>query len=81
MRLAQLGGLTPEPPARNEAVRVIACRELLDRGIGRPAQMISENTDRPLIVDFRWAGDPIPVARPGPFVIEAELVTDDEQNP
>jgi hypothetical protein len=81
MRLAQLAGLTGEPPATNEAVRAIACRELLDRGIGRPAQMTSGDTDTPLIVDFRWADDPVPVARPAPLVIEAELAVGDEQNP
>lgn len=34
---------------------------ILDRGWGRPAQKISGDANAPLIVDFRWAGDPVAV--------------------
>ena len=36
---------------------------LLDRAWGRPRQLVSGDTNMPLIVDFRWAGgDPVAAA-------------------
>ena len=35
--------------------RVPAAVALLDRGWGKPVQMVSSDRDRPLVVDFRWA--------------------------
>jgi hypothetical protein len=52
--LAQLAGIEGRG-ATNEAVRAAAMKELLDRGYGRPVEMVSEDGDAPLIVDFRWA--------------------------
>ena len=43
--LARLAGLTDEPGAANEATRVAAMRELLDRAHGRPAQAIDLGGD------------------------------------
>lgn len=40
---------------RSPRERVPAAIALLDRGWGKPAQMISGDANRPLIVDFRWA--------------------------
>jgi hypothetical protein len=44
--------------------RVPAAVALLDRGWGRPVQMISGDAKQPLLVDFRWASDPPPLALP-----------------
>jgi hypothetical protein len=43
--LAKLAGLTATPGAANDATRVAALRELLDRAYGRPAQYISNTSD------------------------------------
>lgn len=40
-RLAQLSGLTSDPPAESEQTQLGAMRELLDRGYGKAAQAIT----------------------------------------
>lgn len=35
--------------------RVPAAIALLDRGWGKPVQMVSGDASRPLVVDFKWA--------------------------
>lgn len=50
-----------------------AADKLLDRGWGRPTQTIAGDGNAPLIVDFRWQGDPIVLADDEtPETIEAE---------
>jgi hypothetical protein len=54
--LARLGGLTKAPGAANEATRVAALRELLDRGYGRATQQIVGDGDgSPVHYVFEWA--------------------------
>jgi hypothetical protein len=60
--LATMAGLNGAKPVANPAVRVAAMRELLDRGYGKATQMISGDTNAPLLIDFRWASDTTPVA-------------------
>jgi hypothetical protein len=56
--LAQLAGIDG-PGAANEAVRLGAARELLDRGFGRPVQAIAaDSAAGSLLIDFRWADGP-----------------------
>ena len=38
-----------------ESTRLAALKELLDRALGRPAQMVQGNADAPLVVRFQWA--------------------------
>jgi hypothetical protein len=55
---AAMAGLTDEPCATNEAVRVAALRELLDRGFGRPMQAIAaDSATGSLLIDFKWADE------------------------
>ena len=58
-----------------------AADKLLDRGWGKPKQQIAGDKDQPLIVDFRWQGDPVILAADETPEIdgEAEVViqTDD----
>jgi hypothetical protein len=69
--LAGMAGLLPDTPASaNEAVRLGAMRELLDRGFGRPIQPLVGEPAAPLIVDFRWA-DQVPAVTTTTAVIEA----------
>jgi hypothetical protein len=81
--LAGMAGLvTGVKPAHNEAARIVAIRELLDRGYGRPAQMITGDSNSPLIVDFKWADSspivPVP-ARSIPLTIDAAAVVTDTE--
>jgi hypothetical protein len=82
--LAAMAGFVPgQPAAVAEPVRLGAMRELLDRGYGKPAQVITGDTNAPLIVDFRWADTP---AQPlPPPIIEAVAdtvdVEDDDDTP
>jgi hypothetical protein len=69
--LAQLAGIDG-PGAANEAVRLGAARELLDRGFGRPVQTIGGDNNMPLIVDFRWQ-DATPDSTNTPHLIEAQV--------
>ena len=39
-KLADMAGLTSAEPAQNEAVRLAAIREMLDRGFGKPTQQV-----------------------------------------
>jgi hypothetical protein len=77
--LAELAGLNGTPGAANEATRVVALRELLDRGFGRPVQPLAGEPAAPLLVDFRWA-DQVPSVTTTTAVIEAavEAGADDE---
>lgn len=60
---------TPEAVAalvqalKNPRERVPAAIALLDRGWGKPVQMVSGDANRPLVVDFKWA-DESPVSAP-----------------
>jgi hypothetical protein len=61
--LAKLAGLTKAAGASNEATRVAALRELLDRGFGRPAQHIGgDDNSGPVHFSFEWA----PALQPQP---------------
>lgn len=54
--LARLAGLTDAPGAANEATRVVALRELLDRGFGRATQLIAGDASHsPIHYTFEWA--------------------------
>jgi hypothetical protein len=44
--------------------RVAAATALLDRGWGKPVQMITGDANQPLVVDFRWADSTPVVASP-----------------
>lgn len=43
---------------------IAAAVALLDRGYGKPATVIMGDAAQPLLVDFRWANDPIPPVVP-----------------
>lgn len=61
---------TPEAVAalvlalKNPRERVPAAIALLDRGWGKPVQMVSGDSNRPLVVDFRWGDDTAVAATP-----------------
>jgi hypothetical protein len=86
--LAQMAGLVPgAKAAHNETARIAACIALLDRGFGRPEQTISGDSNRPLLVDFRWA-DATPAISPlarqparQPITIEVEAESGDAKAP
>jgi hypothetical protein len=70
--LAGMAGLVPgQPPAEAEPCRIAAVKELLDRGYGKATQPLANDTNQPLLIDFRWASDPPPAAAISPPVIEA----------
>jgi hypothetical protein len=63
LQLAKLAGLVPGcEPAMFESTRLAACREILDRALGRPAQTLLGDADKPVLVRFQWQsatdGDP-----------------------
>jgi hypothetical protein len=64
--LAQMAGLTDEPPAETEAVRLGALRELLDRGFGKPTlPLAGDESAAPVVIEFSWApATPQPEPRP-----------------
>jgi hypothetical protein len=71
-----LAGLTDAPGAANEATRVAALKELLDRAYGRSVAVIAGDEERgPLQIDFRWA-DALPAAADAPAVIDGETDAD-----
>ena len=47
--LARLAGLTDAPGAANEATRVIALRELLDRAFGKPSQHFTTERESSIV--------------------------------
>jgi hypothetical protein len=54
--LARLAGLTKAPGALNEATRVAALRELLDRGYGRATTILAGDSEAPpAVIRFEWA--------------------------
>jgi hypothetical protein len=62
-KLAEMAGLIPGiQPAMFESTRLAACREILDRALGRPAQTLLGDADKPVLVRFQWQsateGDP-----------------------
>jgi hypothetical protein len=72
--LARLAGLTDAPGAANEATRVAALRELLDRAYGRSLAVIAGDEERgPIVVSFEWAD----AASASPPAV-AEAVIDDD---
>jgi hypothetical protein len=52
--LARLAGIGDGPGAANEATRVAALRELLDRAYGRSTQLIGGDEER-VHISFEWA--------------------------
>ena len=55
--LAELAGIDG-PGATNEAVRLGAARELLDRGFGKPTTVLAgDDAAGPMEVVFRWLGE------------------------
>jgi hypothetical protein len=56
--LARLAGLTGGPAAEAETTRVIAIKELLDRGYGRATMPVAGGSGAPLVVEFSWASAP-----------------------
>jgi hypothetical protein len=67
--LAQLAGLTKARGAANEQTRVMALRELLDRGYGRATTVLAGDSEAPPVtaIQFTWAPaqpaqQPAPVA-------------------
>jgi hypothetical protein len=69
-----------EPPAIAEQARTAAVKELLDRGFGKATQMISGDTNTPLIVEFSWASDPTAQPLPSPVIetVVEQIEVDDE---
>ena len=53
--LARLAGLTEAPGAESETARIVALRELLDRGYGKPTQPLESDADMPTAIHFTWA--------------------------
>jgi hypothetical protein len=54
-KLAEMAGLIPGvAPAAFESTRFAACREILDRALGRPAQTLLGDADKPVLVRFQW---------------------------
>jgi hypothetical protein len=80
--LAQMAGLTGAKPVANPGVRVAAMKELLDRGYGKATQVVSGDTNAPLLVDFRWSDAttvvPAPI-HPAQLVIEGVAETADAE--
>jgi len=74
--LARLGGLTKEPGATNEATRVAALRELLDRGFGRATLPLTGDPEQPMTIEFVWApAAPQPESRP---LLDIEATPDED---
>jgi hypothetical protein len=53
--LAALAGLGGSAGAETDTTRVLAMRELLDRGYGKATQPIGGEEGKPLILEVRWA--------------------------
>jgi hypothetical protein len=54
--LARLAGIGDGPGAANEATRVAALRELLDRGFGRATTVLAGDGEAPpVVISFEWA--------------------------
>lgn len=49
---------------------------LLDRGWGKPKQTIAGDSNQPLVVDFRWQGDPIMLAEDESPEIEGDIAVE-----
>jgi hypothetical protein len=56
-KLAEMAGLAPGTPAEAEATRVVAIKELLDRGYGKAAQLLAGEDGGPLTVVLRHLVD------------------------
>lgn len=55
--LARIAGLTKQPGSENEATRVAAIKELIDRGYGKATQPISgDDTKPPIRLEHGIAG-------------------------
>jgi hypothetical protein len=55
-QLVKMAGINGTRGASNEAVRLGALRELLDRGYGKATTVIAgDEAAAPLVIDFRWA--------------------------
>jgi hypothetical protein len=71
--LAEMAGIDG-PGAANEAVRLGAARELLDRGYGRPMLPIAGDDEAPPAkIVFQWA----PATQPEPVIDAAAAIIDD----
>jgi hypothetical protein len=76
----QLAGIDG-PGATNEAVRLGAARELLDRGYGRPVQAIAgDSAAGSLLIDFRWA-DEAPAPNMSPLIETQAADTEVDADP
>ena len=54
--LAAMAGLIPGERAESESTRLAAVKELLDRGFGRPTQILGGDDERgPIAIEFTWA--------------------------
>src|SRR5215472_724967 len=79
--LARLAGLTKAPGAFNEATRVAALKELLDRAYGRATQILAGDADAgPVHYSFSWAPASQPQREAAP-VIDAPADADDTHSP
>jgi hypothetical protein len=65
-KLAMMAGLNGAGIAKQEATRVAAIKELLDRGYGKARQPITggDDDDPPVTISFRWADAVVPVDGP-----------------
>jgi hypothetical protein len=70
-QLVKMAGINGTRGASNEAVRLGALRELLDRGFGRPTTIIAgDEAAAPLAIDFKWADAVTPPTNGDPNVTE-----------
>ena len=73
LKLAEMAGLTDAPGAASETARIAALNVLLDRGYGKPTQLLESDGDTtPQVIRFRWekAGE-----TDNAPVVDHELVT------
>jgi hypothetical protein len=81
MSLAELAGLTDRPGADNPAVQVQALRELLDRGYGKTAQVLSGDIERPLAFEIVWGPAKATEAdAANGAIVDAVLTNDDDED-
>jgi len=75
VRLAQLAGVVQgHPGADTHAAQVMACKELLDRGYGKPVQQLSADAAAgPMVLRVTWAPAlPDEIEEPATPLIEHE---------
>jgi hypothetical protein len=77
-KLAELAGLVPGIPAKNPTVQVAAIRELLDRGYGKPAQVIEASAQQDITL---WHLTAASMVEPLGPVIDGTVPTTDANRP